>query len=625
MCKNNHVHSFPFLIKSTMALSLATIGFASLSTFDNHLPGIAQATHSTAHAASLPNLNSVYYDETIERFVARDGSWKNISGNSYVSVLINHQTADGAFTAATQVVMLLNPSSAPSNASFTMKSGSTTIMSGAIQSVKLDGKTYYAAFMPVNAVQAGIQAKAQSGLNSLVNFSNVPDVTTAAIVIRAYSDPVSVQLPDITLTENGQNASAALLGKNIDIKDATGKVLGNLQLKKEWLNVTNDNHQAGTYTYNLNQTGLQAIRDLLNQLPSTQLTTDYPLQTIANANVTITAKPVQNAGLTVSYIDEHGKVVAKDQSITGPIGTTGTYRVKLPAGYQLATGQSNQLSYRITQDDRDNLIVKIVKINDDNGSSSASTDSSGSGSADHSSSSSASSTSSSETSSKASSTSSSQSASASSDAVKYHSSHGSSTVSKSTATVVLIDDTTGKTLQTKLYHGKVGTLVPINLTQQILDFLRNGYNLITSLSQTEQLRFQSTPVVYQIHLQKSDPVAFQDQIKATNQAVYEQAHPNATPSAAPARSHRQPASAVEQMTHQTKLHQSLVQDKSKSKSGSPLSKLGPLTPAVMDRSLEAFLQPDGSGGGNGHSDDPDLAAFFTALIGTVNFGQINED
>ena len=73
---------------------------------------------------------------------------------------------------------------------------------------------------------------------------------------------------------------------------------------------------------------------------------------------------VSNSSLTVTYVDNDNgnKPVDNPVEIDGAPDKTGTYDVKVPDGYELATGQADKLNYKIMpgDNDNDNLIVNLV-------------------------------------------------------------------------------------------------------------------------------------------------------------------------------------------------------------------------------------------------------------------------
>lgn len=70
----------------------------------------------------------------------------------------------------------------------------------------------------------------------------------------------------------------------------------------------------------------------------------------------------KNASLTVTYIDDaaDGAVVGDVTTVTGLLGASDTYKVVIPNGYELASGQASSIGYTLSDSDTDNLTVHLV-------------------------------------------------------------------------------------------------------------------------------------------------------------------------------------------------------------------------------------------------------------------------
>lgn len=97
--------------------------------------------------------------------------------------------------------------------------------------------------------------------------------------------------------------------------------------------------------------------------PETGVTTLTGTGTATDQNVTVTytANPQK---LTVTYVDDSTKATLPDltETLTGTTDQTGTYTVKVPAGYQLSNGQTDKVDYTFTADDSDNVTIHLTKI-----------------------------------------------------------------------------------------------------------------------------------------------------------------------------------------------------------------------------------------------------------------------
>ncbi|ANZ66764.1 mucin-binding protein [Secundilactobacillus paracollinoides] len=70
----------------------------------------------------------------------------------------------------------------------------------------------------------------------------------------------------------------------------------------------------------------------------------------------------KSADLTVTYVDDDngGSTVGDVATVSGVLGTSGSYQTTTPTGYDLASGQASTLAYTLTDDDTDNLTVHLV-------------------------------------------------------------------------------------------------------------------------------------------------------------------------------------------------------------------------------------------------------------------------
>ncbi|TLQ03468.1 hypothetical protein FEZ51_09225 [Pediococcus stilesii] len=610
MSKNNLNGPLPLFIKSTVALSLATVGLISAPFFDTGMVNIDRFTNATeASAAEIPDLNDFYYDTSTARFASKSGKWNFLTGNQYESILAsNIKVVDNVktFSKSSAVVVLIKTSPAPTNGTFTLTDSSGVVQSGAIQSITLQGANYYAVSIPNATVQALLQRYATSGMTPQFKFTNVANIYGAYLPIEGFNDQATVSLPTVTVTQSDQKASAAIDGKQVTVKDSAGKTLTTLTLKSSWVSVTNDNNTAGNYSYTLNSTGLQAVKTALQSVAGgTHLKTVYTLTPPAAGKVIISG---QKAGLTVNYVDQAtGKTVKTDRSITGTVGSSGTYTVSIPDGYQLSTGQSSKINYQITADTSDDLTVKLTKKEPTSSSSRSSSSSS--------------------TTSKASSSKSSapvMSASRRSSSAASQSSVPQSTPERrGIITVVLVDDDTNAPIDTKVYSDSVGRPLNLNLQALIQNLLRAGYAITRNELQSGSIVFSKTPSTYYVHFVKQASSPLENTI---NRALTpEQGNQNmkkparTTPSTA-AKSKK--LGNAESLPGTSTLHQTLTSHAKHQRHGRQGSARTSSTPVIFDASMSNLLTTGGaSGGGNGLGSDLDLSAFFVALVGTVNFGQ----
>lgn len=628
MDKNNSDRHLPALFKSTMALSLATVGFISAPFFGLDLFNINQP-HSLTQikAAALPDLSSFYYNERQLAFQSTDSRWSMLANNQDLTVLISNtkpipsgsSAGRQSITKDSMIVEFFRLPSAPTNRSFQYVSDGKVLDSGSIQTVTLRGETFYGLAISSSAVWAAGQEKLTTGNNPKINYDE--SIANALFTkIFAIQDTATVTLPKVTITENGQLASNAVVGKSIAITNSAGKSVTSLTIKKDWITVSQDQSKPGTYSYALSTTGYSAVQDALKTPAAGKVPIYYDFNSPNQGSIVINAKAPVQASLNVTYVDQtSGKTISTDTSIKGTVGQKGTYSVKAPNGYQLATGQSKNLSYQITSDASDNLTVKVTPQASTDNSSKSNSSSQKESSKNNSSSSNATSTtnSSSQKTSKKPSVQRSSRVKPSSplpttprhvltsvpsdpfptDGSKrpLRRSRASKAIPRGTATVVWIDDDTGQVIGSKVYNGRVGSRVPINYSEQMLDLVRAGYDILADATNGGNMHFQPGATVYQIHLSKQN---------------------------GPFNRHLDLAFDSHPSTSASNLVQSPVA--SKVDPSQPKNKVYDWqhrSPIVFDQSIAEFLEKQANdGGGNGdRPNDPSLGRFFKALSGTVNF------
>ena len=584
MSNKNSSKKFTTLLRSTFAFSLATMGIVSAPLLKNtvlhcRLP----LAELIAHADETPDLSSIYYDDDTNTFTSRDKSWSvQVNGRIY-SLLINHLGSYRSVTPDTEGVMLFKLDSPPVNASYTLSVGDQVINTGAIYPINLNGHTYYGATLSKTIIQKLVHEVVRTKTSGRITFTNIHGVLPISDFPMDVNTTLNVSLPAAEYYTDDQTLADHVAGLKLSLTDSDGKVVDRVPIEKDWIETKKDSNLPGTYQYTLNNLGIQALRKKLSDMGGDYWVyhQHYTLGDVGTGKVTVLPKNPTEVTATVSYVDATtGKTVSTDK-IRGFINDVGIYQVRLPKGYQLATGQLQKIKYRLAASRSDNLTVKVIPASDDssdsgdnsssgddhsssdNGSSGddhSSSDNSSSGD-DHSSSDNSSSVddhsskdngsgkddhqsdhsdepgSASSSNGKASSN---NSADSSSSAASHHHSsnhsdhqgssrkpsHGTSSSSHKTAsaspkrgtvTIAFVDGN-GHVVDQQIYSGWQNTRVPFELSDHILGFLRHGYDLVSPGTPLSQLKFGAGNATYQVGLQKRDTPIFTNALAASKSA-----------------------------------------------------------------------------------------------------------
>ena len=385
MSNKNSSKKFTTLLRSTFAFSLATMGIVSAPLLKNtvlhcRLP----LAELIAHADETPDLSSIYYDDDTNMFTSRDKSWSvQVNGRIY-SLLINHLGSYRSVTPDTEGVMLFKLDSPPVNATYTLSVGDQVINTGAIHPINLNGHTYYGATLSKTIIQKLVHEVVHTKTSGRITFTNIHGVLPISDFPMDVNTTLSVSLPAAEYYTDDQTLADHVAGLKLSLTDSDGKVVDRVPIEKDWIETKKDSNLPGTYQYTLNNLGIQALRKKLSDMGGDYWVyhQHYTLGDVGTGKVTVLPKNPTEVTATVSYVDATtGKTVLTDK-IRGFINDVGIYQVRLPKGYQLATGQLQKIKYRLAASRSDNLTVKVIQASDD---SSDSGDNSSSGD-DHSSS-----------------------------------------------------------------------------------------------------------------------------------------------------------------------------------------------------------------------------------------------
>ncbi len=385
MSNKNSSKKFTTLLRSTFAFSLATMGIVSAPLLKNtvlhcRLP----LAELIAHADETPDLSSIYYDDDTNMFTSRDKSWSvQVNGRIY-SLLINHLGSYRSVTPDTEGVMLFKLDSPPVNATYTLSVGDQVINTGAIHPINLNGHTYYGATLSKTIIQKLVHEVVRTKTSGRITFTNIHGVLPISDFSMDVNTTLNVSLPAAEYYTDDQTLADHVAGLKLSLTDSDGKVVDRVPIEKDWIETKKDSNLPGTYQYTLNNLGIQALRKKLSDMGGDYWVyhQHYTLGDVGTGKVTVLPKNPTEVTATVSYVDATtGKTVSTDK-IRGFINDVGIYQVRLPKGYQLATGQLQKIKYRLAASRSDNLTVKVIQASDD---SSDSGDNSSSGD-DHSSS-----------------------------------------------------------------------------------------------------------------------------------------------------------------------------------------------------------------------------------------------
>ena len=385
MSNKNSSKKFTTLLRSTFAFSLATMGIVSAPLLKNtvlhcRLP----LAELIAHADETPDLSSIYYDDDTNMFTSRDKSWSvQVNGRIY-SLLINHLGSYRSVTPDTEGVMLFKLDSPPVNATYTLSVGDQVINTGAIHPINLNGHTYYGATLSKTIIQKLVHEVVRTKTSGRITFTNIHGVLPISDFPMDVNTTLNVSLPAAEYYTDDQTLADHVAGLKLSLTDSDGKVVDRVPIEKDWIETKKDSNLPGTYQYTLNNLGIQALRKKLSDMGGDYWVyhQHYTLGDVGTGKVTVLPKNPTEVTATVSYVDATtGKTVSTDK-IRGFINDVGIYQVRLPKGYQLATGQLQKIKYRLAASRSDNLTVKVIQASDD---SSDSGDNSSSGD-DHSSS-----------------------------------------------------------------------------------------------------------------------------------------------------------------------------------------------------------------------------------------------
>ena len=385
MSNKNSSKKFTTLLRSTFAFSLATMGIVSAPLLKNtvlhcRLP----LAELIAHADETPDLSSIYYDDDTNTFTSRDKSWSvQVNGRIY-SLLINHLGSYRSVTPDTEGVMLFKLDSPPVNASYTLSVGDQVINTGAIYPINLNGHTYYGATLSKTIIQKLVHEVVRTKTSGRITFTNIHGVLPISDFPMDVNTTLNVSLPAAEYYTDDQTLADHVAGLKLSLTDSDGKVVDRVPIEKDWIETKKDSNLPGTYQYTLNNLGIQALRKKLSDMGGDYWVyhQHYTLGDVGTGKVTVLPKNPTEVTATVSYVDATTGKTVSTEKIRGFINDVGIYQVRLPKGYQLATGQLQKIKYRLAASRSDNLTVKVIQASDD---SSDSGDNSSSGD-DHSSS-----------------------------------------------------------------------------------------------------------------------------------------------------------------------------------------------------------------------------------------------
>ena len=129
------------------------------------------------------------------------------------------------------------------------------------------------------------------------------------------------------------------------------------------ITVQNNSSDSGSYSYNLTDAGKQKVTDKLSSLQSSE-GIKYSLDSIKSGMVTIQDPPKIEG--SVEYLDDDGNSV-QTTPVSAVEGQENHYQVEVPAGYELADGQTQLIPYTWTSSGNNVISVRLKKTIKDTG------------------------------------------------------------------------------------------------------------------------------------------------------------------------------------------------------------------------------------------------------------------
>lgn len=303
-------------------------------------------------------------------FQSTDSGVVLVNGNSLnASFVTNVKRVQGniVYSNSSQFISIYNTGEDLSGATYTITNTSddAVVYSGRFTQVSVSGQSYYALCLPSSIIKAGFDAEQANQGKLHMNVINGSTRTSylTTLDIKAMSGTASVQLPSVTATEDGKNASAHFGNQTVNIVDANDQKIGSTSLTGDDISVAHDSSQTNQYTYTLNTSGSSKVNSALNVINQKALTVGgiyYTLDKSTPGTVTINAPAPIKTTLMVKYVDESGNTIKTD-TVNGNVDDHGTYTAQIPSGYELADGQDENTTY--TLNDSDNLLtLKLRKI-----------------------------------------------------------------------------------------------------------------------------------------------------------------------------------------------------------------------------------------------------------------------
>lgn len=358
-------HKYPlWLLLGTAAtfLPFSSIGMQTTATKAATASGITTA-------AQLPVDGSGFHFNGSQLTVS-DNQWQLIQSNQYVYHLATATSNSGnsiLLSDQSQYLVLYRVNEDLSGGKFTVSdhvagttTGENTYYSGNFQAITIDGATYYGFLIPSSVIRQMAQ-HTQNGHDAIINTTGGPSEALDFMTVD-FGDYItgqaSIKLPTVS-AQNGTLASTAVVGKTVTVTDsATGNQIAQMTLTQDDVSVTNDDSTTGSYQYVLSASGKQKLAQQMANIQS-QTGIKYTFDDSATGTVTIAA-PAKLTG-TINYVDDTGTTV-KQQTVTANSDEPQSFSASAPAGYQLANGQANQISYTLTADESNIITIKVQKI-----------------------------------------------------------------------------------------------------------------------------------------------------------------------------------------------------------------------------------------------------------------------
>lgn len=299
---------------------------------------------------------------------AGNATTKVLNSNNYEAAIVtNVRTVNNqvVYTDKSQYFNLYNTNEDLSTSTFTVAdAGDPThsYYSGHFQRVTVGGKEYYGIFLPANVLQTAFQHESTANVAAAINITGGSQISSRPSLLKVtkMAASVSATLPSVQQTADNSLASTKIAGQQLTLQDTNGRQVATVDLTAADITVTNDNSDAGNYSYQLSTQGRTRVNQKIADLNTTNAATPGPYYELATSNttgqITLNAPQPATANFDFAYTDVDTNQVVQTDSVSGTVGTNGQYQVKAPSNYQLVSGSPTTINYTIANSNQPQVI-----------------------------------------------------------------------------------------------------------------------------------------------------------------------------------------------------------------------------------------------------------------------------